>query len=141
MSRSIPACWPMESTRAARSSFHSPYGCSKGAADQYVLDYARSYGLPNIVFRMSCIYGPHQCGTEDQGWVAHFLIRAIAREPITLYGDGMQVRDVLFVEDLVDAHAARAGKHVGRLPGGRSISAAGPEIPQPARIAGHDRRA
>jgi CDP-paratose 2-epimerase len=83
--------------------FHSPYGCSKGAADQYVLDYARSYGMPNIVFRMSCIYGPHQCGTEDQGWVAHFLMKALAEERITLYGDGMQVRDVLFVEDLVDA--------------------------------------
>jgi CDP-paratose 2-epimerase len=84
-------------------SFHSPYGCSKGAADQYVLDYARSYGMPNIVFRMSCIYGPHQCGTEDQGWVAHFLMKALAGERITLYGDGMQVRDVLFVEDLIDA--------------------------------------
>jgi CDP-paratose 2-epimerase len=86
--------------------FHSPYGCSKGAADQYVLDYGRSYGVPTVVFRMSCIYGPHQFGTEDQGWVAHFLIRAIEGEPITLYGDGMQVRDVLFVEDLVDAFLA-----------------------------------
>ena len=83
--------------------FHSPYGCSKGAADQYVLDYARSYGLQTVVFRMSCIYGPHQFGTEDQGWVAHFLIRALNREPITIYGDGKQVRDILFVEDLVDA--------------------------------------
>jgi CDP-paratose 2-epimerase len=83
--------------------FHSPYGCSKGAADQYVLDYARSYGLPSVVFRMSCIYGPHQFGTEDQGWVAHFLIRALEGEPVTLYGDGMQVRDILFVEDLVAA--------------------------------------
>lgn len=83
--------------------FHSPYGCSKGAADQYVLDYARSFGLPALVFRMSCIYGPHQFGTEDQGWLAHFLMRAIAGEPITLYGDGKQVRDVLFVEDLVAA--------------------------------------
>src|SRR3569623_3428752 len=83
--------------------FHSPYGCSKGTADQYVLDYARSYGLKAIVFRMSCIYGPHQFGTEDQGWVAHFLIRAIEGSPNVLYGDGMQVRDVLFVEDLVDA--------------------------------------
>jgi len=83
--------------------FHSPYGCSKGTADQYVLDYARSYGLPAIVFRMSCIYGPHQFGTEDQGWVAHFLIRALEGKSITLYGDGRQVRDVLFVEDLVDA--------------------------------------
>jgi CDP-paratose 2-epimerase len=83
--------------------FHSPYGCSKGAADQYVIDYARTFGLPAAVFRMSCIYGPHQFGTEDQGWVAHFLIRAIQGKPITLYGDGMQVRDVLFVDDLLDA--------------------------------------
>jgi CDP-paratose 2-epimerase len=83
--------------------FHSPYGCSKGAAEQYVLDYARTFGLPATVFRMSCIYGPHQFGTEDQGWVAHFLIQALRRRPLTLYGDGLQVRDILFVEDLVDA--------------------------------------
>lgn len=83
--------------------FHSPYGCSKGAAEQYVLDYARTYGIPAAVFRMSCIYGTHQFGTEDQGWVAHFLIQALRGEPITIYGDGRQVRDVLFVEDLVDA--------------------------------------
>ena len=83
--------------------FHSPYGCSKGAADQYVLDYSRSYGIPAVVFRMSCIYGPHQFGTEDQGWVAHFLIRAIEGRPITLYGDGRQVRDILYAGDLVDA--------------------------------------
>jgi CDP-paratose 2-epimerase len=83
--------------------FHSPYGCSKGTADQYVLDYARSYGLPAVVFRMSCIYGAHQFGTEDQGWVAHFLIRALEGRPITLYGDGRQVRDILSVEDLVRA--------------------------------------
>ena len=83
--------------------FHSPYGCSKGAADQYVRDYARTFGLRTIVFRMSCIYGPHQFGTEDQGWVAHFLIRALQGRPITVYGDGRQVRDVLFVEDLVSA--------------------------------------
>jgi CDP-paratose 2-epimerase len=88
--------------------FHSPYGCSKGAADQYIRDYARSYGLRTVVFRMSCIYGPHQFGTEDQGWVAHFLIRALNREPITIYGDGRQVRDVLFVEDLVDAFLTAA---------------------------------
>lgn len=84
-------------------SFHSPYGCSKGAADQYVLDYARMYGLRTAVFRMSCIYGPHQFGTEDQGWVAHFLLSALEGRPITLYGDGKQVRDVLFVDDLMDA--------------------------------------
>jgi CDP-paratose 2-epimerase len=83
--------------------FHSPYGCSKGAAEQYVLDWARTYGVPTTVFRMSCIYGPRQLGTEDQGWVAHFLIQAMAGRPITLYGDGKQVRDVLFVEDLLDA--------------------------------------
>jgi CDP-paratose 2-epimerase len=83
--------------------FHSPYGCSKGTADQYVIDYARTFGLPAVVFRMSCIYGPHQFGNEDQGWVAHFLIRALKGEPITIYGDGMQVRDILFVDDLVDA--------------------------------------
>ncbi len=83
--------------------FHSPYGCSKGAAEQYVLDYARTFGLPATVFRMSCIYGPHQFGTEDQGWVAHFIIQALRRRPLVLYGDGLQVRDVLFVEDLVDA--------------------------------------
>ncbi|MGH8503419.1 MAG: NAD-dependent epimerase/dehydratase family protein [Gammaproteobacteria bacterium] len=88
---------------ARRLEFHSPYGCSKGAADQYVLDYARCYGLPAVVFRMSCIYGPHQFGTEDQGWVAHFLIRALAGEPITIYGDGRQVRDLLYVDDLTDA--------------------------------------
>lgn len=83
--------------------FHSPYGCSKGAADQYVIDYARTFGLPAVVFRMSCIYGPHQFGTEDQGWVAHFIVRALEGKQITLYGDGMQVRDVLFAEDLVQA--------------------------------------
>ena len=82
---------------------HSPYGCSKGAADQYVLDYARTFGLRTAVLRMSCIYGPRQFGTEDQGWIAHFLIKALRREPITLYGDGMQVRDALFVGDLCDA--------------------------------------
>jgi CDP-paratose 2-epimerase len=83
--------------------FHSPYGCSKGAADQYVLDYARTFGIRAVVFRMSCIYGPHQMGTEDQGWIAHFLINALTGTPIRICGDGMQVRDVLFVQDLVDA--------------------------------------
>jgi CDP-paratose 2-epimerase len=86
--------------------FHTPYGCSKGVADQYVLDYARSYGLPAAVLRMSCIYGPRQLGTEDQGWVAHFLIRALQEEEITIYGDGRQVRDLLFVDDLVEAFLA-----------------------------------
>ncbi len=83
--------------------FESPYGCSKGTADQYVLDWARSYGLRATVFRMSCVYGPRQFGTEDQGWVAHFLLRALKGQPLTLYGDGLQVRDLLFVDDLVRA--------------------------------------
>jgi CDP-paratose 2-epimerase len=82
---------------------HSPYGCSKGAADQYVLDYARTYNLRTVVFRMSCIYGPRQFGTEDQGWVAHFLAQARREQPITIYGDGTQVRDVLFIDDLCAA--------------------------------------
>jgi CDP-paratose 2-epimerase len=84
-------------------SFHSPYGCSKGTADQYVLDYARGYSVAATVFRMSCVYGPHQYGTEDQGWVAHFLIRAQQEAPITIYGDGRQVRDLLYVDDLIEA--------------------------------------
>jgi CDP-paratose 2-epimerase len=83
--------------------FCTPYGCSKGAADQYVLDYAKSFGLPATVFRMSCIYGPHQNGTEDQGWVAHFALQVLNGRPITVYGDGNQVRDLLFVGDLVAA--------------------------------------
>src|SRR5713101_4094839 len=83
--------------------FHSPYGCSKGAGDQYVRDYGRIYGLPTVVFRMSCIYGPRQFGNEDQGWLAHFIIAAVTGKPLTIYGDGKQVRDVLFVEDLVRA--------------------------------------
>lgn len=83
--------------------FCSPYGCSKGTADQYVLDYAKEQGLKAVVFRMSCIYGPHQCGNEDQGWVAHFLLNALRDQPITIFGDGRQVRDILFVQDLVQA--------------------------------------
>ncbi len=86
--------------------FHTPYGCSKGAADQYVLDYSASFGLRTAVLRMSCIYGERQLGTEDQGWVAHFLLRAIAGEGLTFYGDGLQVRDVLHVGDAVSAYLA-----------------------------------
>jgi CDP-paratose 2-epimerase len=82
---------------------YSPYGCSKGAADQYVRDYARVFGLRSVVFRMSCIYGPRQFGNEDQGWIAHFLLQSIHQRPITIYGDGHQVRDALFVDDAVDA--------------------------------------
>ena len=83
--------------------FCTPYGCSKGAADQYVLDWSASYGVPSVVFRMSCIYGPHQQGNEDQGWVAHFALRALTGSPITIFGDGRQVRDILYVGDLVRA--------------------------------------
>jgi CDP-paratose 2-epimerase len=96
--------------------FHSPYGCSKGVAEQYVLDYARTFGLRTVVFRMSCIYGPHQFGTEDQGWVAHFLIAAMTGLPLTIYGDGLQVRDILFVEDLAEAMLL-AQTHIDRLAG------------------------
>jgi CDP-paratose 2-epimerase len=110
--------------------FHSPYGCSKGAADQYVRDYARMYALPTVVFRMSCIAGPRQFGNEDQGWVAHFLYSVLSHEPITVYGDGFQVRDVLHVYDLLDAmltarsHRNRTQGEVYNIGGGlkRAIS-------------------
>ena len=95
---------------------YSPYGCSKGVADQYVLDHARVFGLDTLVFRMSCLYGPRQLGTEDQGWVAHFLIRALAQEPIAVYGDGRQVRDALYVDDAVDAWLAALAR-IDRLKG------------------------
>jgi CDP-paratose 2-epimerase len=103
--------------------FHSPYGCSKGTADQYMLDYSRSFGMTTTVFRMSCIYGPRQFGTEDQGWVAHFILRAQRGEPITIYGDGKQVRDILFVDDLVDAFLL-ARQH-GRAIAGRAFNIGG----------------
>jgi CDP-paratose 2-epimerase len=106
--------------------FHSPYGCSKGAADQYVRDYARIYGLPTVVFRMSCIYGPRQFGTEDQGWVAHFVISAMTGRPITIYGDGKQVRDLLFVTDLVAAMRA-AVERIDRTAGQVYNIGGGPE--------------
>ena len=93
-------------TEEAKLDFHSPYGCSKGAADQYVHDYARIYGLPTVVFRMSCIYGTRQFGTEDQGWVAHFARSLLGGEPVTIYGDGCQVRDILWIDDLVRAMRA-----------------------------------
>ncbi len=98
--------------------FHSPYGCSKGSADQYVRDYARIFSVPTAVFRMSCIYGPRQFGNEDQGWVAHFVISALAGAELTLYGDGMQVRDILYVGDLVNAMrraSAAAPEYPGRI--------------------------
>lgn len=106
--------------------FRSPYGCSKGAADQYVLDYARTFGLTAAVLRMSCIYGLRQLGSEEQGWVAHFAIQVLRGAPITIYGDGLQVRDALFAEDLVSAIlAARAA--MPRIRGGAWNLGGGPE--------------
>ena len=90
--------------------FHSPYGCSKGTGDQYVRDYARIYGLRSVVFRQSCIYGPRQFGIEDQGWLAWMVIAAVTGRQITIYGDGKQVRDVLHVEDLLNAYDAAVEK-------------------------------
>jgi CDP-paratose 2-epimerase len=81
--------------------FHSPYGCSKGCADQYIRDFARIYGMKTVVLRQSCIYGPHQFGIEDQGWIAHFIMKHLAGETITIFGDGKQVRDVLHIDDLL----------------------------------------
>jgi CDP-paratose 2-epimerase len=106
--------------------FHSPYGCSKGAADQYVHDYWRIYGIPTVVFRQSCIYGPRQFGVEDQGWVAWFLIAALLERPITIYGDGLQLRDLLHISDLVAAYKcavadpARAAGGIFNVGGGPS---------------------
>ena len=84
--------------------FHSPYGCSKGIADQYFIDYGRIYGLKTVVFRQSCIYGPHQFGIEDQGWVAWFAIATLLDRDLTIYGTGKQVRDILHVKDLVELY-------------------------------------
>jgi len=84
--------------------FHSPYGCSKGAGDQYMRDYSRIYGIPTIVFRQSCIYGTRQFGIEDQGWVAWFVIAVLKKYPIKIYGNGKQIRDLLFVDDLLNAY-------------------------------------
>lgn len=96
--------------------FHSPYGCSKGCADQYVRDYARIYGLNTIVFRQSCIYGPHQFGVEDQGWVAWFIIALTLGKKITIYGNGKQVRDLLYIEDLISAYDL-AAKNINKTKG------------------------
>jgi CDP-paratose 2-epimerase len=87
-------------------SFISPYGCSKGALDQYFLDYARTFNIPTVVFRQSCVYGPFQHGIEDQGWVAHLARQALRKQTVTVFGDGYQVRDLLFVNDLLSAYEA-----------------------------------
>ncbi|MBI5934157.1 MAG: GDP-mannose 4,6-dehydratase [Chloroflexi bacterium] len=95
---------PFGAPEAQPLDFHSPYGCSKGTGDQYVRDYARIYDLPTVVYRQSCIYGPRQFGIEDQGWVAWFVIAAVMERPITIYGDGKQIRDLLHVSDLIRAY-------------------------------------
>lgn len=107
-------------------SFATPYGCSKGAADQYMLDYAHSFGMKTCVLRMSCIYGPRQLGTEDQGWVAHFMLRAVQDQPITLFGDGRQVRDVLYASDAVAAYVS-AWQRIGEVAGRAFNLGGGPE--------------
>jgi CDP-paratose 2-epimerase len=117
---------PEGASEAQPLDFHSPYGCSKGSGDQYVRDYYRIYGLPTTVFRQSCIYGLRQFGVEDQGWVAWFIIAAVTGHPITIYGNGKQVRDILFVEDLMDAYDAalaspdKAAGQIFNVGGGRS---------------------
>ena len=98
----MPETYPLD--------FHSPYGCSKGTGDQYVRDYARIYDLPTVVFRQSTIYGPRQFGIEDQGWMAWFMIAAILGRPISIYGNGKQIRDMLYVEDLINAYDAAIGR-------------------------------
>lgn len=106
--------------------FHSPYGCSKGCADQYMTDYARIYSLNTVVMRMSCIYGTRQFGVEDQGWVAHFVISAVLDRPITIYGDGKQVRDVLYIDDLVELFYI-ISKNIKRVKGIALNIGGGPE--------------
>ncbi|MCJ7624797.1 MAG: SDR family NAD(P)-dependent oxidoreductase [Anaerolineaceae bacterium] len=95
---------PAGVSESQRLDFHSPYGCSKGSGDQYVRDYYRIFGIPSVVLRQSCIYGPRQFGIEDQGWVAWFVIAAILGKEITIYGDGKQVRDALYIDDLLDVY-------------------------------------
>ena len=104
------ADYPLGMPESINLDFHSPYGCSKGTGDQYVRDYYRIYSLPTVVFRQSCIYGPRQFGIEDQGWLAWFIIAAITQRPITIYGNGKQVRDVLHVDDLLDIYDLAVAK-------------------------------
>jgi CDP-paratose 2-epimerase len=141
---------PLGVSEDAPLDFHSPYGCSKGAADQYFRDYYRIYDLPTTVFRQSCVYGPRQMGVEDQGWVAWFVIALVTGKPITIYGDGKQVRDLLYIDDLLNAFDAafmrpdRSAGQIYNMGGGieNSISiwkefkpiveeALGHEVPEP----------
>ncbi len=126
--------------------FHSPYGCSKGTGDQYTIDYARIYGLRTLVFRQSCIYGRRQFGVEDQGWVAHFVIAAQLGRPISIFGDGRQVRDLLHVSDLIRAYELGIA-NIDRLAGQALNVGGGPQNtlsvwsefgPLLAELAGHD---
>ena len=117
---------PQGISEAQNLDFHSPYGCSKGAADQYVRDYHRIYGLNTVVFRQSCIYGYRQFGIEDQGWVAWFMIASQLRRPIIVYGDGKQARDILFIDDLLDAFDAAAA-HINKATGRVYNIGGGPE--------------
>jgi CDP-paratose 2-epimerase len=126
--------------------FHSPYGCSKGAGDQYVRDYARIYDLPTVVFRQSCIAGLRQFGVEDQGWLAHFVIATAKGRPINIYGDGKQVRDILWVDDLLNAYAIalkqpqKVAGHIYNIGGGPDFTLAiWTEVePLLKKLAGHE---
>jgi CDP-paratose 2-epimerase len=118
MPNGVPETWPLD--------FHSPYGNSKGSGDQYVHDYARIYGLPTVVFRQSSIYGPRQFGIEDQGWIAFLAICAATNKPISIYGDGKQVRDILYIDDLARAFEA-AVAHIDRAAGRVYNIGGGPE--------------
>lgn len=119
LKRGVPSGRPIEP--------HTPYGCSKGAADSYCLDYSRIYGMNNVVFRMSCIYGTRQFGNVDQGWVVHFILTHLLQKPIAIYGDGKQVRDILFVDDLVNAFQL-ATRNISRTKGRAYAIGGGPSF-------------
>lgn len=125
LKRYVNITCPQGVDESEQLNFISPYGCSKGTVDQYMADYARSFGLKTVVFRQSCIYGPYQLGVEDQGWVAHFSKQFLMKKPITLFGDGYQVRDLLYVEDLVRLYELAAQK-IG-LTAGQVFNAGGGE--------------
>jgi CDP-paratose 2-epimerase len=129
--------------------FHSPYGCSKGTGDQYVRDYSRIYGMRTVVFRQSCIYGIRQFGVEDQGWLAHFAIATAKNRPIAIYGDGKQVRDLLWIDDLLNAYTI-ALTHPEKITGKIFNLGGGPRFalsiwmelkPKLEKLAGHDIKA
>ncbi len=124
--RYVYADYPHGISEAFPLDFHSPYGCSKGAGDQYTLDYARIYGLRTLVFRQSCIYGRRQFGVEDQGWVAHFVIAAALGRRISIYGNGKQVRDLLHISDLIRAYELGI-QHINRLSGQAFNLGGGPQ--------------